>query len=91
MHTDQGAVFSSRGFQLSYDGYPILRSMSRVGTSTDNPIVEALNGWIKSELYQEFDLRNTDDLLSTLDPYVSFLTSNVLLPRSTTKALPNFA
>ena len=72
LHTDQGAVFSSRGFQLSHDGYPILRSMSRVGTPTDNPIIEALNGWMKNELYQEFDLRNTDDLLGTLDRYVSF-------------------
>jgi len=72
LHTDQGAVFSSRGFQISHNGYPILRSMSRVGTPTDNPIIEALNGWMKNELYLEFGLRNTDDLLGTLDRYVLF-------------------
>lgn len=72
LHTDQGAVFSSRGFQLSHEGYPILRSMSRVGTPTDNPVIEALNGWVKNELYLEFNLRNTDDLLGTLNRYVSF-------------------
>jgi len=46
--------------------------MSRVGTPTDNPIIEALNGWMKNELYLEFGLRNTDDLLGTLDRYVLF-------------------
>ena len=46
--------------------------MSRVGTPTDNPVIEALNGWMKNELYLEFNLRSTDDLLGTLDRYVSF-------------------
>jgi len=46
--------------------------MSRVGTPTDNPVIEALNGWMKSELYLEFNLRSTDDLPGTLDRYVSF-------------------
>ena len=72
LHTDQGSVYSSRSFQLSHDGYPILRSMSRVGTPTDNPVIEALNGWMKSELYLEYNLHSTDDLLGTLDRYVSF-------------------
>jgi transposase InsO family protein len=53
------SVYSSRGFQLSHEGYPILRSMSRVGTPTDKPVIDALNGWMKSELYMEFNLRST--------------------------------
>ncbi len=46
-HTDQGAVYSSRAFCQAHHNYNILRSMSRGGTPTDNPIIEALNGWIK--------------------------------------------
>ena len=32
----------------------IIRSMSMAGKPTDNPVNEALNGWIKEELYAEF-------------------------------------
>ena len=38
-HTDQGAVYSSRAFCQAHKDYNILRSMSRVGTPTDNPII----------------------------------------------------
>lgn len=50
LHTDQGAVYSSRAFCQAHRDYNILRSMSRGGTPTDNPIIEALNGWIKETL-----------------------------------------
>ncbi|WP_329885934.1 integrase core domain-containing protein [Pseudoramibacter sp. HA2172] len=30
-----------------------IRSMSRAGTPTDNPVIEAINGWIKCEIYSE--------------------------------------
>lgn len=53
-HTDQGAVYSSRAFCHAHEHYNILRSMSRGGTPTDNPIMEALNGWIKEELYLDY-------------------------------------
>jgi transposase InsO family protein len=46
--------------------------MSRGGTPTDNPVIEALNGWIKEELYQDFDLANTEDVHSLLDRYVAY-------------------
>ncbi len=29
--------------------YNIIRSMSRIGTPTDNPIIESKNGWLKTE------------------------------------------
>lgn len=72
LHTDQGSVYSSRAFQMAHADYPILRSMSRSGTPTDNPVIEALNGWIKEELYLDFDLRHTDELNGTLDRFVAF-------------------
>lgn len=72
LHTDQGAVYSSRAYQMAHADYTITRSMSRTGTPTDNPIIEALNGWIKEELYLDFDLRHTDYLNGTLDRFVTY-------------------
>lgn len=71
-HTDQGAVYSSKAFSLAHEKYNIIRSMSRGGTPTDNPVIEALNGWIKEELYQDYDLANTTDVQSLLDQYVLY-------------------
>ncbi len=31
--------------------YNIIRSMSRAGTPTDNAAMEAINGWVKAELF----------------------------------------
>jgi len=31
-----------------------------------------LNGWIKEELYLDFDLRHTDDLNGTLDRFITY-------------------
>ena len=52
--------------------YNILRSMSREGTPTDNPIIEALNGWMKEELYLDFGLAAAEDVPSLLDEYVHY-------------------
>lgn len=71
-HTDQGAVYSSQAFCQAHNDYNILRSMSRVGTPTDNPIIEALNGWIKEELFLDFDLAHAKDVPALLDRYVEY-------------------
>ena len=71
-HTDQGVVYSSRAFCQAHHDYNILRSMSRGGTPTDNPIIEALNGWMKEELYLDFDLAHSHDVPALLDAYVDF-------------------
>ncbi len=72
LHTDQGSVYSSRAFGQAHAHYNILRSMSREGTPTDNPIMEALNGWIKEELYLDFDLASAEDVLGLLNQYVDY-------------------
>ena len=72
LHTDQGAVYSSRAFCQAHHDYNILRSMSRGGTPTDNPIIEALNGWIKEELYLDFGLAHADNVPALLENYVHF-------------------
>ena len=77
-HTDQGAVYSSKAFCQAHSHYNILRSMSRVGTPTDNPIIEALNGWIKEELYLDFNLGSTEDVPALLDQYVQYFNNQRL-------------
>ena len=71
-HTDQGAVYSSQAFYQAHSNYNILRSMSRVGTPTDNAIIEALNGWIKAELFLDFDLAHAKDVPALLNQYVDY-------------------
>ena len=46
--------------------------MSRVGTPTDNPIDESLNGWIKEELYIDFDLKNSENVAETIKNYINY-------------------
>ena len=54
----------------------IVRSMSRAGKPTDNPVNEALNGWIKEELYVEFKIeqrwRSPDAFRQTIEQYVRY-------------------
>ena len=72
LHTDQGSVYSSQAFRQAHEQYNILRSMSKVGTPTDNAIIEALNGWIKEELYLDFGLETAEDVPKLLDEYVYY-------------------
>ena len=46
--------------------------MPRGGTPTDNPIIEALNGWIKEELYFDYGLADAENLPDLLNQYVYF-------------------
>ena len=57
-HTDQGSVYSSVSFNNILNSYTITRSMSRAGTPTDNPVIESKNGWLKKEMYIDFDINN---------------------------------
>ncbi len=71
-HTDQGAVYSSQAFCQAHEHYNILRSMSRGGTPTDNAIIEAINGWIKEELYLDFHLETAENVPKLLEEYVYY-------------------
>ncbi len=57
-HTDQGSVYSSLSFNKTFENTSIKRSMSRAGTPTDNPVIESKNGWLKKEMYIDFDINN---------------------------------
>ena len=72
LHTDQGSVYSSEAFNKLLSNNNIIHSMSRAGTPTDNPIDESLNGWIKDELFIDFNLKGCDDVLSLIKDYVHY-------------------
>lgn len=51
LHSDQDSVYTSKAFNELLPMYGITHSMSRAGTPTDNAAMEAINGWIKVELF----------------------------------------
>ena len=72
MHTDQGSVYSSYAYNNLLQDFNIQRSMSRAGTPTDNPVNESLNGWIKEELFIDFDLKQCDNVLDLIQLYINY-------------------
>jgi transposase InsO family protein len=72
LHTDQGSVYSSTAFFHAHKQYNIIRSMSRSGTPTDNPIIEAVNGWIKSEIYAEGWHQKYSHTVEMIDAFVEY-------------------
>lgn len=76
MHTDRGSVYTSNKFnELFKLESKFKRSMSRPGKPTDNPVNESLNGWIKEELFIDFDIRKCYDrkeFEEAIRKYVSF-------------------
>ena len=70
VHTDQGAVYSSASFNNIFNSYKVTRSMSRAGTPTDNPVIESKNGWIKKEMYIDFDINNYNTVQEFIDNIV---------------------
>lgn len=75
LHTDQGSVYSSMAYNELIKDTLIVRSMSRAGKPTDNPVNEALNGWIKEELmidYQIDKCRSRDEVNNVLENYMEY-------------------
>ena len=61
LHTDQGSVYASMAYNEIIKDTVIIRSMSRAGKPTDNPVNESLNGWMKEELYMDFKIDECKD------------------------------
>lgn len=73
LHTDQGSIYSSKAFSKAHEHCTnIKRSMSRVATPTDNPIIEAINGWIKEELYTDFGLYRSQNVPNLINNYILY-------------------
>lgn len=72
LHTDQGSVYSSKSFNELLPLYNITHSMSRAGTPTDNSQIEAINGWIKEELFNDFKIKEKEDPIKCVEYYIFF-------------------
>ena len=75
LHTDQGSVYASMAYNEIIKDTVIVRSMSRAGKPTDNPVNESINGWMKEELYMDFrigDCRRREEFMEALEKYVDF-------------------
>lgn len=69
-HSDQGSVYSSLAFYNAHKDYNIIRSMSRAGTPTDNPVIESLNGWLKKEIFIDFNINQYQSVFKLIDDVV---------------------
>lgn len=72
LHTDQGSVYASKAFNDLLPMYGIDRSMSRAGTPTDNAAMEAINGWIKAELFMDLHVTGEKPIQQEIDDYIAF-------------------
>ena len=72
LHTDQGSVYSSKAFNDLLPMYGITRSMSRAGTPTDNAAMEAINGWVKAELFMDLHVTGEHPVKEEIHEYIRF-------------------
>lgn len=72
LHSDQGSVYSSKKFNESLPLYNIIHSMSKPGTPTENGAMESINGWIKEELFLDFNINSSNDIFSEIDNYIHY-------------------
>ena len=72
LHTDQGSVYASKSFNELLPLYNIVRSMSRAGTPTDNAAMEAINGWIKAEIFNDFHITSNENIEREVADYIVF-------------------
>ena len=72
LHSDQGSVYASKSFNELLPMYNITRSMSRAGTPTDNAAMESINGWIKSELFTDFHITDSEHVDQQITDYIKF-------------------
>jgi hypothetical protein len=72
IHTDQGSVYTSKDYNDLIKDKNIERSMSRAGKPTDNPVNESLNGWIKEELFIDFNISGSSNIAETIERYTHY-------------------
>lgn len=69
-HSDQGIIYSSIALSQVHKDYTIIRSMSRIATPTDNPVIESKNGWLKKEMFLDFDPDNYDTVYDFINAVI---------------------
>lgn len=76
LHSDQGSVYASKAFNELLPMYGITHSMSRAGTPTDNAAMEAINGWIKAELFMDLHVSGEVSVEKEIDDYIIFFNNH---------------
>ena len=64
--------FRIKAFNELLPMYGITRSMSRAGTPTDNAAMEAINGWIKAEMFMDLHITGEKPVKQEVDDYITF-------------------
>lgn len=72
LHSDQGSVYCSKRFNESLYLYNIIHSTSKPGTPTENGAMEAINGWIKEELFIDFKINDSNDIFKSIEDYINY-------------------
>lgn len=72
LHSDQGSVYASKSFNELLPMYGVVHSMSRAGTPTDNAAMEAINGWIKAELFTDPHVTGNVNIENEIADYIRF-------------------
>ena len=72
LHSDRGSVYTSKAYNELLPMYGITRSMSRAGTPTDNAAMEAINGWIKAEMFMDLHVTGEESVESQVNDYITF-------------------
>lgn len=81
LHSDQGSVYTSKAFNDLLPMYSITHSMSRAGTPTDNAAMEAINGWIKAEMFTDFHVTGERPVVDEVKNIFTSLMNSVQLIR----------
>lgn len=72
LHSDRGSVYASKSFNELLPMYGVVHSMSRAGTPTDNAAMEAINGWIKAELFTDLHVTGNANIENEIADYIRF-------------------
>ena len=72
LHTDQGSVYSSTTYNNLLNEFNVQRSMSRAGTPTDNPKMESINGWIKDEIMNDWNIDSYNSFDEFINAYIYY-------------------
>lgn len=84
-HSDQGSVYCSKRFNESLPLYNIIHSTSKPGSPTENGAMEAINGWVKEELFIDFKINNSSDIFKSIEEYIYYFNNE--RPQSALKYL----
>ena len=72
LHTDQGAVYASKKYNDILKLNHMAHSMSRAGTPRDNAAMEAINGWLKADLFTDFHVTGKASVEQEIEEYIKF-------------------